>query len=295
MKLRDLLLLLACCLVWGVNLPLTRWAVQDVPPIFYAGLRFLFLGICLTPFLRPFPKQFGLVFLIAMCIGGIHFALLFLALQASPASAVAIVGQLGLPIVTVLSVIFLQEKVRWRRILGMSLAFAGVMVIIYRPGTLNFELGLIYVAASALIGAIGTIIMKRIEPMSALSLQAWVGILSFVPLLTLSAFTETGQIMSFVAGGPVIWTALAFSVVGVSVFGHSAYYQLLKRYDVTLLAPLTLLTPVVAVIIGIVALHEPISPNLIIGGGITLAGVFLVAIRENKSLSPDAVVRAEIG
>jgi O-acetylserine/cysteine efflux transporter len=295
MKFKDLLLLLACCLVWGVNLPLTRWAVQDVPPIFYAGLRFLFLGLCLTPFLRPFPKQFGMVFLIAMCIGGIHFALLFLGLQASPASAVAIVGQLGLPIVTILSVIFLQEKVRWRRILGMSLAFVGVIVIIYRPGTFSLEVGLIYVAASALVGAIGTIIMKRIEPMSALGLQAWVGVLSFMPLFVLSAFTETNQISSFVAGGLPIWAALAFSVVAVSVFGHSAYYQLLKRYEVTLLAPLTLLTPVVAVVIGIVALNEPISLSLIVGGGITLAGVFLVAMRENKSLSPDDVVRAKIG
>jgi O-acetylserine/cysteine efflux transporter len=295
MKPRDFLLLLACCLVWGVNLPLTRWAVQDVPPIFYAGLRFLFLGLCLLPFLRPFPKQFGLVFLIAMCIGGLHFALLFLALEASPASAVAIVGQLGLPMVTILSVIFLQEKVRWRRILGMSLAFAGVLVIIYRPGTFTFEAGLLFVAASALVGAIGTIIMKRIDPMPALTLQAWVGVLSFLPLFLLSAVIETGQIKALVSGGIPIWTALAFSVVAVSVFGHSAYYQLLKRYEVTLLAPLTLLTPVVAVLIGILALKEPVSPNLLIGGAVTLAGVFLVAIRENKSLPPEGVVRAEIG
>jgi O-acetylserine/cysteine efflux transporter len=295
MKPMDFLLLLACCLVWGVNLPLTRWAVQDVPPIFYAGLRFLCLGLCLIPFLRPFPKQFGLVFLIAMCIGGLHFALLFLGLQASPASAVAIVGQLGLPMVTILSVIFLQEKVHWRRILGMTLAFAGVMVIIYRPGTLSLEAGLIFIVISAFIGAVGTILMKRIDPMPALTLQAWVGVLSFLPLFLLSAVTEHNQVASLIHGGPPIWAALAFSVVAVSVFGHSAYYQLLKRYEVTLLAPLTLLTPIVAVLIGILALKEPVSINLVLGGALTLAGVFLVAVRANKSLPADAVVRAEIG
>jgi O-acetylserine/cysteine efflux transporter len=295
MRPSDLLLLLACCLVWGVNLPLTRWAVQDVPPIFFAGLRFLGLGLCLFPFLRPFPKQFGLVFIIAMCIGGIHFALLFLGLQSSPASAVAIVGQLGLPIVTVLSVIFLQERVRWRRILGMTLAFAGVVFIVYRPGTLTLEAGLIFVIASAFIGAVGTIVMKRIEPMPALSLQAWVGTLSVLPLFGLSAFTEHDQIKLFVGGGGWIWAALGFSVVGVSVFGHSAYYQLLKRYEVTLLAPLTLLTPVVAVAIGILAMGEPINSHLLVGGGLTLAGVFLVAMRENKSLPADAVSSAKIG
>jgi O-acetylserine/cysteine efflux transporter len=295
MKLSDLLLLLACCVMWGVNLPLTRWAVQDVPPIFYAGMRFLLLGLCLFPFLRPFPKQFGLVFMVAMCIGGLHFALLFLGLKAAPAGAVAIVGQIGLPIVTVMSVIFLQEKVRWRRILGMSLAFVGVIVIIYRPGTFTLELGLIFVVISAFVGAAGTIIMKRMEPMGALNLQAWVGLLSFIPLFLLSAATETNQVRAFIDGGVLIWAALAFSVVAVSVFGHSVYYRLLKSYDVTLLAPLTLLTPVIAVLIGIFALHEAVSPNLLIGGGLTLAGVFLVAVRENKSLPDEAVLESKIG
>lgn len=295
MKPSDLLLLLACCVMWGVNLPLTRWAVQDVPPIFYAGLRFLCLGLCLVPFLRPFPKQFGLVFVVAMCIGGIHFALLFLGLAASPASAVAIVGQLGLPIVTIMSVIFLQEKVRWRRTLGMSLAFIGVIFIMYRPGTLSLEIGLVYIVISAFIGAAGTIVMKRMEPMGALNLQAWVGILSFLPLFGLSALTETNQIKSFIDGGILIWAALLFSVLAVSVFGHSAYYQLLKRYEVTLLAPLTLLTPVIAVLIGIIVLKEPIGPNLLLGGSLTLAGVFLVAMRENKSLPDEAVTASKIG
>ncbi len=295
MKPRDLLLLLVCCLVWGLNLPLTRWAVQEVPPIFFAGLRFLFLGLCLCPFLKPFPKQFGMVFMIAMCIGGLHFALLFLALANSPASAVAIVGQLALPMVTILSIIFLQEKVRWRRILGMSLAFIGVIAIIYRPGKFSFEIGLSFVAASAFVGAVGTIFMKRIDPMPAISMQAWVGVLSFLPLFALSAFTEQNQLSAFISAGPTVWAALAFSVLVVSVFGHSAYYTLLKRYDVTLLAPLTLLTPVVAVLTGVLALGEPITLKLVIGGSLTLAGVFLVAGRENKSLPPDAITRAEIG
>jgi O-acetylserine/cysteine efflux transporter len=295
MKLRDLGLLLLCCLAWGLNLPLTRWAVQDVPPIFFAGLRFMGLALCLIPFLRPVPKQFGMVFLIAMCIGGVHFSLLFLGLEASPAGAVAIVGQLGLPMVTVMSIIFLQEKVRWRRILGMTLAFVGVMWILYKPGSLSLELGLIYVAASAFVGAAGTILMKRIEPMPALNLQAWVGVLSFMPIFALSFVVEKNQIASFIAAGPWVWAALAFSILLVSIFGHSVYYQLLKRYDVTLLAPLTLLTPIIAVGTGIVFLGEAMTPQLIIGGALTLAGVGLVAMRENKSLPAEAVVGTKIG
>ena len=295
MRPADFLLLLACCIAWGLNLPLTRWLVADVPPIFLAGLRFLGLALLLSPFLRPFPRQFGLVFAIAMCIGGVHFALLFLGLQAAPASAVAIVGQIGLPIVTILSIIFLQEKVRWRRTLGMSLAFAGVIAILYQPGKFSFELGLLYVVASAFIGAAGSILMKRLEPIPALNLQAWVGLLSFAPLFALSAFLEQGQIHALVHAPMHVWVGIVFSVVVVSIFGHSAYYQLVKKYDITLLAPLTLMTPVIAVATGVVFLHEPVTLKLLIGGGLTLAGVFLVAARENKSLPSDAVAQAKTG
>ncbi|GBF57147.1 putative amino-acid metabolite efflux pump [Candidatus Phycosocius bacilliformis] len=295
MRPADFLLLLACCIAWGLNLPLTRWLVADVPPIFLAGLRFLGLALLLSPFLRPFPRQFGLVFAIAMCIGGVHFALLFLGLQAAPASAVAIVGQIGLPIVTILSIIFLQEKVRWRRTLGMSLAFAGVIAILYQPGKFSFELGLLYVVASAFIGAAGSILMKRLEPIPALNLQAWVGLLSFAPLFALSAFLEQGQIHALIHAPMHVWVGIVFSVVVVSIFGHSAYYQLVKKYDITLLAPLTLMTPVIAVATGVVFLHEPVTLKLLIGGGLTLAGVFLVAARENKSLPNDAVAQAKTG
>jgi O-acetylserine/cysteine efflux transporter len=283
------------CVVWGFNLPLTRLVVAEVPPIFLATLRFLGIGLCLLGFLRPFPKQFGLVFAIAMCIGGLHFALLFLGLSQSPASAVAIVGQLGLPMVTILSMIFLGEKVRWRRGIGMLLAFSGVVAILYDPQKFGLNQGLMFVAASALIAAIGSILMKRLEPIPALNLQAWVGVLSCVPLGLLSFTTEQDQIPSLLNGGWLVFGVLAFSIVVVSIFGHSVYYQLLKRYEVTLLAPLTLMTPLVAVGVGIVALGEPLSAKLVLGGSLTLLGVGLVAARENKSLPKDAVARTKSG
>jgi O-acetylserine/cysteine efflux transporter len=286
---RDFLLLALCCAVWGLNLPLTRVVVLDVPPIFTAAVRFAGIALCLLPFLRPFPRQFWLVAAIAMCIGGLHFTLLFLGLASAPASAVAIVGQLGLPMVTILSIIFLGETVRWRRITGMSLAFLGVVVILYDPDTFGVEAGLLFIVASALVGSIGSILMKRLDPVPALHLQAWVGLLSVPPLLAASAFMESGQVAALIEGGWFVWGAIAFSVVVVSIFGHSVYYQLLKRHEVTLLAPLTLMTPICAVLIGVVALGEPVTVQLLLGGAMTLAGVALVALRENKSLPPTAV------
>jgi O-acetylserine/cysteine efflux transporter len=280
---------MACCFVWGVNLPWTRLVVAEIPPVFAVGLRFLGIGLCLAPMLRPVPKQWGMVFAISMGIGAAHFAMLFLGLAAAPASAVAIVGQLGLPIVTILSVLLLGEVVRAKRISGMVLAFAGVLVILWKPGVVALDPGLLWVVASATCGAVGSILMKKIDPLPALNLQAWVAVFSFPPLMVLSALTETGQVAALMASSWVTWTGLAFSVLVVSIFGHSAYYVILKRYEITRIAPLTLMVPVWAVVVGLVVLGEPLTWQLGLGAALTLAGVGLVASRENRALPDEAV------
>jgi O-acetylserine/cysteine efflux transporter len=290
-RLADLALLVLCCAVWGVNLPLTRLLVGEIPPVAAAALRFAGIALVLLPLLRTIPKQLGTVLLVGLSIGGLHFALLFLGLASAPASAVAIVGQIGLPMVTVLSVIFLKEEVRARRMIGMTLAFVGVLVVLWKPGGFTLAAGLLFVVASAFVGSVGSILMKRMEPMPALQLQAWVGLISILPLVALSAVTETGQLEAIAAAPLWAWGALAFSIVVVSIFGHSVYYRLLKKYDVTLLAPLTLLTPIVAVATGVMALGEPVSWQLLAGGAITLVGVGLVAARQNKALDPTAMAQ----
>ena len=82
------------------------------------------------------------------------------------------------------------------------------------------------------------------------------------------------------------WGALAFSVLCVSIFGHGLFYRLLRRYEATLIAPLTLMTPVWAMVLGVLVLSEPFTAQLALGAGLALFGVGLVAVRPNARL-PD--------
>ena len=102
MNFRDFVLLAAVCFVWGLNLVVTRWVVADagVPPLFFAAMRFVGIALVLLWFLRPIPKNLGTLFLIAMGMGAVHFALLFQGLAQAEASAVSVVGQLGVPFST---------------------------------------------------------------------------------------------------------------------------------------------------------------------------------------------------
>ncbi len=296
MNFRDFLLLFAVCLVWGLNLVVTRWVVADagVPPIFFAAVRFAGIALLLVPFLRPLPGDLKTLFVISVCIGAAHFALLFIGLAHAKASAVAVVGQLGVPFSTLLSMAFLGETVGWRRALGIMLAFSGTLLIVIDPEGLQFSYGLIYVVISALIGSTGGILMKRMAPISAFRMQAWVGLFSFMPLLALSLVMESGQIGSFAAGGWPVWAATIFAVIGVSIFGHGGFYTLIKKYDISLLSPLTLMTPIWGVIFGITLLGEPLTLRLVVGAAISLSGVFVIAVRRNKT-HPEAALGRKIG
>lgn len=287
MTARDFGLLSLICLCWGLNLVLTRWVVQDVPPLFYAFIRFALIALVLSPWILPAPRELKTVALVGLCIGALNFLFLFLALKLGTASSVALAGQVGLPFTTILSMVFLGERIGWRRGLGMALAFAGVIIIAYRPQGLGFSTGVLLAIAAAFVGSVGGVLMKRMEQIQVLSLQAWVAMVSWPVLLVASGATETGQLQAVAHAGAGFWWVVAFSVFGVSIFGHGMFYDVLKRYEVTQVAPLTLMTPVWAVLIGALALNEPLTPQLLTGGALALTGVFMIAIRPNLRL-PDA-------
>lgn len=296
MKPAHFALLVAICFMWAMNLVLTRWTVTTVgvPPLFFAGVRVTLLTIFLAPFLLPAPRQLGMMFLIAMGMAGVQFGLLFLGLSLSPAGVAAVIGQLGVPFTTILSIIFLGERVGVYRTVGIVLAFAGVMIIVIDPSEFAITIGIIYLVGSAVVGSIANILMKRIDPMPAMRLQAWVGLFSIGPLMAMSFVVETGQFDTFIALDWRVYAASIFSVVGVSIFAHGSFYGLIKKYEVTLLSPLTLMTPVMGVILGVVLLGEHITWQMLVGGAMALGGVGIIGMRRNRSF-PEASVGDKIG
>jgi O-acetylserine/cysteine efflux transporter len=293
MNFRDFILLSAVCFVWGLNLVVTRWVVADagVPPLFFAAMRFAGIALVLFWFLRPIPKNLGTLFLIAMGMGAVHFAFLFMGLANAEASSVSVVGQLGVPFSTLMSMAFLGETVGWRRGLGIMLAFAGAILIAVDPNTFQLSFGLLYVVFAALIASGAGILMKRMPSISALQMQAWIGLFSFAPLFAVSGLIEGDQNGwgAFIEGGWLVWAATAFAVLGVSVFGHGGFYSLIKKYDISLLSPLTLMTPVWGVILSIVLLGEVMTLQLVVGAAISLGGVFVILIRPNRTM-PEAAL-----
>lgn len=280
---RDLAFLIAINLVWGFNLIASKVGCTQFPPLLFTVLRFAILSACLLPFLRWHTGQMGHIVRAGLLTGGCSFVLLFVGLRISAdASTVAIASQLGVPFQTLLSVWLLGEVVHWRRRLGIALAFGGVVLIGFEPRVFDYLPGLLLVIASAFVSALGLIYIKRLHDVPAIQVQAWVSMLTWPLALVLSGLFEAGQLEAIATAETVAWLALAYTILGGSLFGHTGWYYLLSRYPVTRVAPLTLLSPLFSIAFGVILLQDQLTPRMWLGGAITLVGVLIVITRERR-------------
>ena len=284
MAFRDFGILVLVCLIWASNNIVSKYAVStlDSPPLFYAAVRFGVVALCTFPWLFPAPRPRWRLILVALLMGGGNFALLFVGLKTATPSAAAVVGQLGVPITTLLSVMMLGERIRWRRGLGIGMTLAGVLIVMWNPHGFALSTGLLFVVGSAFTGSLGAVMMKQMEGVRPLQFQAWVGLASFVPLAILSAWLEPGQVQAGMNAGWPLVAAVLYSGAVVSVGAHTLYYLLIQRYEANLISPLTLMTPLATIALGVAIFHDPFGPRMAIGTAVALAGVLIIAMRRNQ-------------
>ena len=110
MTLRAILILIACNIVWALNVVVSKIAVDDLamPPLFYAALRSLLVMVALFPFLRKVPANLWRVLLVGPAISGGSFGLLFVGLQTASPSAAGIVSLAGAPLTVLFAILFLN-------------------------------------------------------------------------------------------------------------------------------------------------------------------------------------------
>lgn len=288
-------LLMLVNLLWSLNVVVSKIAVGDLglPPICYAFARSVLVVLALLPLLRPVPRDLLRVMLIGLAISGGSFALLYIGLRtASPATA-GVVGLAGAPLTVIFAILFLGETVRWRRGLGIALAFGGVLIAVSDPAAMEASGGVAMIFASAVMGALGTVFVKRLD-LPSIRLQAWAGVASMVVLLPLTVTTESGQFEAFAAAPWELAACLLFAGIVVSVGAHTAYFWLLQRHDANQVVPLTLLSPLFTVILGAWLTNDPVGVQLIAGGLLALAGVAIIVLRPSTTFSKRWIVRGRL-
>ncbi len=289
MKLGDLLLVLLANAAWSVNFLAGKAGVEHFPPLFFSALRFTVLLLLLLPWLRWYRGKMYPILQISGVLGVLHFSLIFIGLKASgDIASVAIAAQLYVPFSALLAVVWLGERLDRRRLSGIAAAFGGVLIIGLDPTVFAHLNALAWIASAALAMAVATILMRRLSGVGVFALQAWIGAVAAPSLLLMSLLLEHGQAEALRTAN---WFHLAlpvYSAIGASLVGHGIVYYLLTRYPVSLITPLLLLAPVLAVLLGVLVWGDQPTWKLLLGGLMTLIGVAIVTTKPPKTAATHA-------
>ncbi|MRG71745.1 EamA family transporter [Alphaproteobacteria bacterium HT1-32] len=281
MTLPHLILILSINVIWGMMYVAGKLGVDQFEPLFFTGLRFALLTVCLLPFLRIVPGRMKRLLTFCLVMGVLHYTFIYYAIDhAENVGSIAILSKLSVPFSVILAIIFFGEHVGPWRVAGIGTAFMGVLVIGFDPVVFNNLDSVIMVLAAALMFSIAALIVKSLKDVNVFTINAWISAVSFGPLLGLSFLFEEGQINSLVTADWFDWSMLVYSAVLVSIFGHGGVYYLLQRYPVSLITPWLLLVPIIGVAGGILFLGDEMTWRLGIGGILTISGIAIVSLRE---------------
>jgi O-acetylserine/cysteine efflux transporter len=292
MQPRDLLVFVGVCFVWALNVVASKIVVDDlsVPPLLYAAARSAVVMAALSPWLFPAPRPIGRVVIAVFTLGSGAFATMFIGLETTDPATAGIISLLGAPLTAVLGIVFLGERIHWRRGAGIAFAFVGVTLALWSPTGLILTGGVLWIVFSTFIGSVGAILLKQLPEASPLKLQAWSGFTGMLILTPLSVGTEWHAIPGGTYGWELIGI-LAFSGLVVSVGAHTIYFRMLQKYEANLVAPLTLMTPIFTVSLGAIFTGDTITPLMISGGVLALCGVFIIAVRRSAKLPKEFLLR----
>ncbi|MGB6318802.1 MAG: DMT family transporter [Litorimonas sp.] len=279
---RDFSILMLCCLAWGGNFVVSAWVVgsNPVPPFMLALFRAGFLLVAMGYFLfKPLPQNFGRLLLVCLCVGPLHLGFLYTGLQTAPASAASIISQSLIPLSTILSVLFLKERIGWVRSSAIGVALLGVMIMIYQPGALSVDRGLALLLGAYVSLAIGSVLMRTVPDVDWRQYIAWTAVLLFAMSAVATSLFETGHAEAWrVAGWKLVAGAL-YAALLVSAFAHGQYFRLLQTYEVSTVIPLTLMTTLWACLLGVLLLGETLYPRYLVGAALILPCVWIIARR----------------
>jgi len=276
LPLRHFLLALAVVSVWGTNFAVIKVALDHLPPLLFAALRFSLALVPAMFFLRRPSVRLGNLALYGLLIGVGQFGLLYVAMNGRISPGIAsLVIQVQVFFTIGLSMRLSGERVRTFQWFSLLLATAGIAIIILNTdGTTTLVgLALVLIAASAWAG--GNITARQGAPNNMLAYVVWSSGFAVPPLLALSLLVEGWDAVS--AGvrqaDAATWAAVAWQAWGNSLFGYAAWGWLLARHPAATITPMALLVPVFGMGASAIWLGESLPAWKLAAAALVMAGL----------------------
>lgn len=283
MPVLHILYALLVVIIWGANFVASKFALEHFPPVFSSCLRFVAIAVLLLPFVKkPSTEQLKFIFILSL-LGTLHFSLPQASLAAGTDIATcAILCQLGVPFSCLFGAIFLSDRLGKWRMMGMIIAFAGMIFVLGAPNVQGHLLGSFYAIASAFFFGIYNVLMKKHPEITVMQLLAWMGLMCVPQLFLLSVLFESPTLEMVIHSPMKPLYSIAFTVIFSTIVGHGLWYYLVKNHQVSNVAPFALLVPIFGVSFGQMFYQETLTWQVVIGGIVTMLGVAIIVARKPK-------------
>ncbi|MBN4095539.1 MULTISPECIES: EamA family transporter [Methylobacterium] len=277
MTLRDGLAAILVVTILGLAFVAIKVGLETVPPLMLCALRFGFAALPAALVIRPPRAPVALVAGFGLALGVGQFGLLMTAIRLGmPAGLSSLLIQVQVPFTVALAWALQGERPRRRQILGGSIALLGVAAVALGRGG-GAPLGpLILVVGAALSWASANVVAKRIGRVDRLALMVWSSLATTPPLLILSLIVEGPGALTALAHPS--WGAIgsvAFQAYPTTLLAFGLWNGLLTRYPAAAVTPFALLVPVAGILSTHLVLGEPLSADILTGGGLILTGIAL--------------------
>jgi drug/metabolite transporter (DMT)-like permease len=290
MKARLVWLIL--CGIWGSTWLFIKLGLADLPPLTFAGIRFVISCAILFPFLwlrrLPLPKTRGDWILLVgtgVLSFSLNYGLVFWAEQYITSGLAALLQAMLPAFGLILAHIHVPtERLTWVKIAGVVLGIFGVGVVFSNQLAISGRqalAGCVGMVLSAFFAAYSNVLVKtRGKNLNPAVIAAFQMLFGLIPLLLYGLAFE-GNPLSLRWTPIAILCLLYLAVVG-SVIAFLLYYWLIQNMDVTKTMLISLVTPVVAVILGMLVLDEQLSWRTLLGGAMIIAGIGFIVVQNAR-------------
>lgn len=272
----DILTAIAVVGIWGLNFVVIKVGLQDLPPILFTALRFLFAAFPLVFFVRRPTIPWTLLAGYGLFQFAVQFTLLFSGMKLGLSAGLAsLVIQLQAFFTIGLAILLLGERPRATQWIGALIALAGMLLVTMHLEGHATVLGFLLVIAGGLSWAMANILTKKMRDVRPVPLVVWGSLLATPPLLCASLLIE----------GPAVWMqtlhhagwpsvgAILFQSYPNTILGFGVWSILMRKYPTATIAPFTLLVPVFGMLSATLLLDEPLQWWKIVAGVLVLGGL----------------------
>jgi len=283
MSLRDTFLALLVPIVLGFGFVIAKPAMESFPPLLLNGLRWSLSGLIMFYFF-PFPKNFLKQMIFISFVGcTLQYGLSYSGLNIIDGTSATLFVQAEIPFGILVAFFLLGERPPLKNIIGLIIAFIGIIILSGNPNLDGKMLGVIFILFAAFLWSFAQVLAKDVsEKIGGLALTAWLGFFAGPQCIIASYFIE-GNTLDYIFNATTeAWIIVIYLAVGMNLIGYSCWYSVLSRNPVNNVMSVLLLFPITGLLTSVFILKETPNAYAYVGGAIIISGVALILI--NKKL-----------